>query len=180
MIRKFLVFLVSATAIAAGAANAQDAARQVAQADRNSAATEATTDPQQNGTARRGEAKGAIVSDNQRPVSAAEMIGTPVMSADQQEIGTIGDVVLGAKEETIKAYLVDIGGFLGLNTRRVAFAADSLEIYKDESGTLHIYSSVTDEVLDATPDYDEQVFRVNPDSLMVQEGRSETDETLQE
>lgn len=157
MIRKLLVVLALTTAMAAGAADAQET-----QADQ------------------RGEAKGGSVSDDQKPVSAAELLGTAVMGANQEQVGKVSDVLLGPNEQKIMAYVVDIGGFLGLNARRVTFAADGLEIYKDDIGTLHIYSSATDEMLNTVPDYDEQVFRVNPESLLVKQGPGETGETTKD
>ncbi|WP_299818922.1 PRC-barrel domain-containing protein [uncultured Roseibium sp.] len=107
------------------------------------------------------------VSVDQTSVSVQELIGTAVVGADQEQLGEVSDILLGAKEDNVKAYLIDVGGFLGLGEKQVAFAASGLDIYKDETGTMHIYSSVTQKKLESVPEYDEQAFRMNPDAVLV-------------
>jgi|GEM_PF-1105240 len=107
------------------------------------------------------------VAVDQTSVSADKLIGTVVIGADQEEIGEISDILLGAKEDNVKAYLIDVGGFLGLGEKQVAFAASGLDIYKDETGAMHVYSTVTAQKLETMPEYDEQAFRMNPDDLIV-------------
>lgn len=58
---------------------------------------------------------------------AETLIGMDVHGADDEDVGEIGDVLIGTEGE-VEAVIIDVGGFLGLGEKPVAVALDSLMI----------------------------------------------------
>jgi len=90
-------------------------------------------------------------------IRAEEMIGTTVYGADDANIGEIGDVVL-ASDGKVDAYLIDVGGFLGMGEKEVAVGSDSLAFMTDSDGNKYLYTTFTKEQLDAAPAYDKSSY----------------------
>ena len=68
-----------------------------------------------------------------REISSEELIGTTVYGADDANVGEIGDVVLGA-DNKVDAYIIDVGGFLGVGEKEVAVGSDNLAFMVDKDG----------------------------------------------
>ena len=90
-------------------------------------------------------------------VRAEEMIGTTVYGMDDADIGEIGDVVLSA-DGKIDAYILDVGGFLGVGEKEVAVGSDNLAFMTDKDGNKYLYTTFTKEQLDAAAAYDEKTY----------------------
>jgi sporulation protein YlmC with PRC-barrel domain len=58
---------------------------------------------------------------------ASSFKGTDVIGPDQKKIGDVSDVLFD-KDGTIKAYVVGVGGFLGIGSKDVALAPSSFEV----------------------------------------------------
>ncbi|MBD8892857.1 PRC-barrel domain-containing protein [Roseibium litorale] len=101
-------------------------------------------------------------------LSAGKLLGTAVMGSNEEELGEVSDVLLAGNGENVTAYIVDVGGFLGVGEKKMAFAADGLKIFKDTSGEMHIYTSATKSSLENKPEFTEQAYEANPDSVLVQ------------
>ncbi|MBX3584821.1 MAG: PRC-barrel domain-containing protein [Rhizobiaceae bacterium] len=102
-------------------------------------------------------------------ITADELIGTTVYGANDADVGDIGDVVLTA-DGKIDAYLVDVGGFLGLGAKQVALGSDNLAFMTDADGNKYLYTNFTKEQLEAAPAYDKATFADKRDEqrLLVQ------------
>lgn len=102
-------------------------------------------------------------------IRADEMMGTTVYGADDANVGSIGDVVLSA-DGNVDAYIVDVGGFLGMGAKEVAVGSDNLQFMTDGDGNKYLYTSFTKEQLEAAPAYDEGTYveRRTDQRLMVQ------------
>ena len=102
-------------------------------------------------------------------VSADELTGTAVYGAGDEEIGSIGDILL-SDDGQVDAVIIDFGGFLGIGTKPVAVAYDNLSFLRDENGGLVLRTSLTSEQLEAAPEYDEEAYTTSPDenSLIVE------------
>jgi hypothetical protein len=59
------------------------------------------------------------------------------MSADNQKIGTVSDILFD-KDGKIEAYVVSVGGFLGMGAKDVAMAPASFEVIPGKNGTSDI------------------------------------------
>lgn len=99
--------------------------------------------------------------------SADEMIGTTVYGAREENLGEVSDVIVSA-EGDVEAYIIDVGGFLGIGEKPVALKASTLDLKKDDSGTLHIYTTFTQEQLESFPEYSEEAYAKNPDAVLAQ------------
>lgn len=101
-------------------------------------------------------------------VSADEVLGSSVMGANEEDLGEVSDVLLSGNGENVTAYIVDVGGFLGVGEKRMAFAADNLKIFKDRSGEMHIYTEATKASLESKPEFSEEAYEANPDTVLVE------------
>jgi sporulation protein YlmC with PRC-barrel domain len=90
-------------------------------------------------------------------IRAEEMVGTTVYGADDANVGEIGDVVLTA-DGKVDAYIIDVGGFLGVGEKEVAVGGDNLAFMTDKDGNKYLYTSFTKEQLDAQAAYDEATY----------------------
>lgn len=90
-------------------------------------------------------------------VRAEEMIGTTVYGADDANVGEIGDVLL-TSDGKIDAYVIDVGGFLGVGEKEVAVGSDNLAFMVDKDGNKYLYTNFTKEQLDAAATYDEATY----------------------
>jgi len=125
---KELLGAVSAVALLAGVAVAQDA---------GPGATPAapTTTPAPAATA--GE--------------AADMIGRSVQGSDGKPLGKVRDAVVDARSGKIQKLVVASGGFLGLGAKNVALDFDRVEV-RPEGGI--VAKDVTQKDVEAMPRYD--------------------------
>ncbi len=100
-------------------------------------------------------------------VSANDLIGARTYAANDQDIGEIGDVILN-DEGGIDAYIVDVGGFLGIGEKPVAVAAAELEILRDQNGWLSVHTDFSREQLENQPEFDREAYDTNPGSVVLQ------------
>ncbi len=97
-------------------------------------------------------------------ISADQLIGTTVYSMQDENVGSVGDVLL-ADDGTIDAVVLDVGGFLGIGTKPVAIAFDDLTVRTDANGNLFVYSQFTREQLEGATAYDATVYPEQRDTM---------------
>lgn len=68
---------------------------------------------------------------------ASKFKGTSVMDADSQKIGTVSDILFD-KNGKIQAYVVSVGGFLGMGAKDIALAPTSFEVIPGKNGNADI------------------------------------------
>jgi sporulation protein YlmC with PRC-barrel domain len=64
---------------------------------------------------------------------ASKFRGTDVLGQDDKKIGSISDILFD-KEGKIEAYVVSVGGFLGVGSKEVALPPKSFEVTPGENG----------------------------------------------
>lgn len=99
-------------------------------------------------------------------LSTEKLIGTAVKVADDSKIGEIGDIILD-KSGKVEAYVIDVGGFLGIGAKQVAMSAKSVQVVADAKGVTTIYSPFTKVQLEEQPAYDAEAYKANPRGLML-------------
>ncbi len=99
-------------------------------------------------------------------LSAEKLIGAEVKVADDTQIGTIADAILN-KDGKLEAYIIDVGGFLGVGAKPVAMDAKSVQVMADASGKMMIYSPFTKEQLEKQPAYDKDSYAANSRGMML-------------
>lgn len=102
-------------------------------------------------------------------IRSEELVGTTVYGADDANVGEIGDVLLTA-DGKIDAYIIDVGGFLGIGEKEVAIGSDNLSFMTDKDGNKYLYTSFTKDQLDAQVAYDKATYTEKRDEqrMMVQ------------
>jgi len=91
-------------------------------------------------------------------LTADELKGTNVYGADNQHIGTIGDLVLGADGKSVDALVVDFGGFLGIGAKPVAIAFEGLKFFADQAGHRSLVLNLTRDQMDAAPAFNRDTY----------------------
>jgi hypothetical protein len=78
--------------------------------------------------------KAAFVS-SQKPDQwlATKFKGTDVLGADNQKIGDVSDILFD-KSGKIEAYVVSVGGFLGMGAKEVALAPSAFDVVPGSNG----------------------------------------------
>jgi sporulation protein YlmC with PRC-barrel domain len=100
-------------------------------------------------------------------ISADDFIGTTVYGANDENIGSINDVIL-SQEGSVEAVIIDVGGFLGIGAKSVAVSMDNLSFLADGDGEFYLYTEFTQEQLEAQPEYDESTYAdTRDDQLLV-------------
>jgi len=99
-------------------------------------------------------------------LSADKLIGTRVYGNEDEDLGEIGDVIVSA-DGNVEAYIIDVGGFLGLGEKPVALDAAELDIMRDADGNLSIYTGFNEEQLKSQPEYSEEAYQENRDGVVL-------------
>lgn len=99
-------------------------------------------------------------------VSVDELTGTTVYGAGDENVGSIGDVIL-SDSGSVEAVIIDFGGFLGIGTKPVAVAFDNLTFLRDNDGNLVLRTTLSREQLDAAPEYNADAYLAAPGENVV-------------
>jgi sporulation protein YlmC with PRC-barrel domain len=99
-------------------------------------------------------------------ISAEKLIGTRVYGPDRDDLGEVGDVLMSEQGE-VTAYIVDVGGFLGLGEKPVALDPSRIHIYQNAEGDLSVRSDFTQEELENGPTYSEAEYKANAEAVII-------------
>ncbi|WP_421927465.1 PRC-barrel domain-containing protein [Neoaquamicrobium sediminum] len=99
-------------------------------------------------------------------ISADDFVGTTVYGANDDNIGEIGDIIL-SDDGQVEAVIIDVGGFLGIGEKEVAVSMDNLAFLSDADGEYYLYTTFTQEQLEAQAAYDEGSFAENRDDQLL-------------
>jgi len=99
-------------------------------------------------------------------IRAEDLVGTTVYGANDANVGEIGDILLSS-DGKVDAYLVDVGGFLGMGEKEVAIGSDNLVFMTDNDGNKYLYTTFTKEQLDAAAAYDKASYAEKRDMQRV-------------
>jgi hypothetical protein len=103
----------------------------------------------------------ATMADNLRPtfvaqapddMVASKLIGSSVVNGANETIGQIADFVLDQKG-AVKAWIIGVGGFLGLGSKYVAVDPSVLKLDRTDDKTLQARIDTTKDQLRAAPEY---------------------------
>jgi sporulation protein YlmC with PRC-barrel domain len=64
---------------------------------------------------------------------ASKFKGTDVLGSDNKKIGDVSDILFD-KDGKIEAYVISVGGFLGMGAKEVALAPSSFEVVPGKNG----------------------------------------------
>jgi sporulation protein YlmC with PRC-barrel domain len=81
---------------------------------------------------------------------ASKLIGTNVLNAANETVGSINEIVLG-KDGRVAAVVIGVGGFLGIGEREVAVNFNSIRKARDKNNNLVLTMDATKDSLKAAP-----------------------------
>lgn len=96
-------------------------------------------------------------------LSADDLRGIGVYGINDEQIGTIGDIITNP-EGSFDAVIVDVGGFLGIGAKPVAVGFDNLSFSADTFGNRYLFLNTTREQLETQPPYDPATYADERDS----------------
>lgn len=88
-----------------------------------------------------------LTSDELRP-DVVE--GASIYGRDDDEISSV-DHIHGTGDQAQVVF--DVGGFLGIGSKRVPLLAGQLDFMRDEDGTVHAVTQMTTDQLEALPEH---------------------------
>lgn len=94
-----------------------------------------------------------LVKQDQSEFLAANLIGQPVLDADNESIGEVTDLITD-KDGKIVALLIGAGGFLGIGQKDLAIRYQDVTVTRDENDDLIIKANVTKGMVAQAPDYE--------------------------
>jgi sporulation protein YlmC with PRC-barrel domain len=90
-----------------------------------------------------------------RGMRVSALLGIPVSNEDDDEIGTIDDLIVeNDRPGRISFAVVEIGGFLGIGGRLIAIEYDSLQITRRDEELRVVLPGATREALEALPAFE--------------------------
>lgn len=88
-------------------------------------------------------------------MTTEDLTGVQVNGANENWVGEISSLVLGADGKSISHAVIDVGGWLGLGERPVALPFDQIELRRNgDDNSIVAYVDATEEELEAMPEYD--------------------------
>jgi len=93
-----------------------------------------------------------FVAQNPSDMVTSKLVGLTIQNGANETIGEIADVVLDDKN-TVKSWVVGVGGFLGLGTKYVAIDPSALKITRVDNTTLKAMIDTNKDQLRAAPEY---------------------------
>lgn len=90
-------------------------------------------------------------------LSADDLRGIGVYGINDEQIGTIGDIITNP-DGSFDAIIVDVGGFLGLGAKPVAVGFENLAFSADTFGNRYLFLNTTREQLETQPTYDPATY----------------------
>ena len=99
-------------------------------------------------------------------IGADELLGSWVNGAAEAKLGSVSDVLM-SEEGIVEAYVVDVGGVLGIGAKPVALAADNLAIYRLADGKLRVDTPFTADSLKDRPTYTAEAYKADPEAVLI-------------
>ncbi|SDB17867.1 PRC-barrel domain-containing protein [Desulfonatronum thiosulfatophilum] len=87
-------------------------------------------------------------------ISVNDLQNADVYDSNHENVGNV-DQVLITPQGDVERLVVDVGGFLGIGTHSVAIDIDEVEIHRGNGDDLRVYVPMTEQELEAMPEYQE-------------------------
>ena len=113
-----------------------------------------------------GDANEGWTTVDRAEITADDLIGADVHGADNADLGEVSDIILTADGQ-VEAYVVDVGGFLGMFAKPVALDASSLDIMRNENGDLRVVTNFNAERLKEQTAYSKEAYEADRDTVLL-------------
>ena len=132
----------SATPPAASSGDTMKSDTPKADASKSSDASKSTT----------GASASAIAAQKPDQLLASKVKGADVIGSDDKKIGDISDLLF-SKDGKLEAYILSVGGFLGVGAKEVALAPSNVQVVQDNN-TWKLKVSMTKDQLAQAPNFE--------------------------
>ena len=99
-----------------------------------------------------GASASTISSQKPDQLLASKVRGADVIGSDDKKIGDVSDILF-SKDGKIEAYVLSVGGFLGVGAKEVALAPSSIQLKQDKD-SWQIKVSMTKDQLTQAPNFE--------------------------
>lgn len=97
-------------------------------------------------------AKTAPAAEQTTDLRVSNLIGANIKNASNETVGEIADMLLDANSG-VKAYIVSVGGFLGIGEHHVAVAPADVTMTRDGANSVALTMNATKEQMKARPEF---------------------------
>lgn len=146
-----------------GVADPQKAAAEAAKTD--ATATPAPAAPAATATAEKS-ARDGLTGLEVTALKSDNLMGATVYAANDDNIGSVSDALMTADGQ-IEAFVIDVGGFLGIGKKPVAVSIENLDFMADSNGKVTVFTQFTKEQLEAGAEYSEEAYSANREKLIL-------------
>jgi hypothetical protein len=95
---------------------------------------------------------GQLTTQPDDTLLSRDIIGQTVVAPDGTKIGSISDLLLSKDGKNVQAFVIGVGGFLGIGERSVALKMDQLKITPEANGTVKLVMDMKrDDLANAPP-----------------------------
>ena len=84
---------------------------------------------------------------------ASKLKGADVVGADDKKIGDVSDLLF-SKDGKIEAFILSVGGFLGVGAKEVALAPSSVQLTRDNNNNWQLKVSMNKDQLAQAPNFE--------------------------
>jgi sporulation protein YlmC with PRC-barrel domain len=113
-----------------------------------------------------GQMAGAAPATGVNMISTETLLGTELHTAGGESAGKIADVIITPAGKA-EAYVVDVGGVLGIGSKPVAVGASNVMIERDAEGTIQATASVSPQAIEDAPAYTLEAYRQSPENTVI-------------
>lgn len=99
-------------------------------------------------------------------MSADKLIGSVVYGPEDETLGSVGDALM-TPDGQIEAFVVDVGGFLGLGKKPIAVSIENLDLLADDSGKISVFTPFTKKELEAHPAYTAEAYKADSEKILL-------------
>ncbi len=89
---------------------------------------------------------------------AEDLQGKRVYGANNEDIGEISDVLM-TQDGKVDAFVVDVGGFLGIGEKEVAIAMQNIDFMQDANGNIVVFTPFTQAQLEQQSQYSQEAYQ---------------------
>lgn len=132
----------------------------------NTTTTTTTTKKQNNQQAMAAPDRSNMKKVQMTDISADKLQGKRVYGANNEDIGEISDVLL-TQDGKVDAFVVDVGGFLGMGEKSVAIGTQNIDFMSDQNGDLVVFTPFTQEQLKNQPEYSQQAYQTDRNNTVL-------------
>ncbi|EJN05578.1 PRC-barrel domain-containing protein [Phyllobacterium sp. YR531] len=112
------------------------------------------------------ELRSALKAVPSSAMSADKLIGSVVYGPDDETLGSVGDALM-TPDGQVEAFVVDVGGFLGLGKKPIAVSIENLDLLADDSGKISVFTPFTKKELEAQPAYTAEAYKADSEKILL-------------